>query len=456
VPRNSSPLRKISLAAVYVRMSTEHQQYSITNQLDAIEKYAGQNNLTIFKKFVDSARSGLSLSGRTGLRQLLLEVISGKAEFTDVLVYDVSRWGRFQDADESAYYEYTCKKENVKVHYCAEQFDNDGSPYSALIKALKRTMAGEYSRELSAKVFAGQARLATQGYRLGGSTGYGLRRQLLDSEGKVRGILSFGERKNLQTDRVVLIPGPKRELAVIRNIFDLFTMERKSASEIADILNLRKIQLESGHPWVKNRILRILTDPKYMGTSVFNRMSGKLQQTPVRNQFENWILRDGAIKATISREQYALAQRIMCWRTTAGTNEQILDQLRWLQKKVGRLTTTIINVDRAAPSVAVLQRRFGSLTEAYRLIGYKPDRNYRVIEQGTLVRLRPVGMQTLMDAVRDAVESGRLPKEFDIPAAKVACPGWSAATYTAAIGKHATAGKRLERLSRGKYRWKDV
>ena len=144
-----------------------------------------------------------------------------------MLVYDVTRWGRFQDADESAYYEYTCKRGNVKVHYCAEQFDNDGSPYSALIKALKRTMAGEYSRELSVKVFAGQVRLAKQGYRLGGPPGYGLRRQLLDSEGKVRGILSFGERKNLQTDRVVLIPGPKRELAVIRNIFDLFTMRKQ-------------------------------------------------------------------------------------------------------------------------------------------------------------------------------------------------------------------------------------
>ena len=359
MPRNSSQ-PKVRQAAAYIRVSTEYQQYSVANQLDAIEKYAGQNNLVIAKKFIDSARSGLTLKGRPGLRQLLLDVISGNAEFTDVLVYDVTRWGRFQDADESAYYEYTCKKANVKVHYCAEQFDNDGSPYSALIKALKRTMAGEYSRELSVKVFAGQVRLAKQGYRLGGPPGYGLRRQLLDSEGKVRGILSFGERKNLQTDRVVLIPGPKRELAVIRNIFDLFTIESKSAREIADILNLRKVPSE-GHPWAKNRILKILTDPKYMGTSVFNRKSRKLQQRSVTNRLEDWILRDGAIKPTISREQYTLAQRILRWRTTGGTNDQILDQLRWLHKKVGRLTTTIINVDRAAPSVALIQRRFGSL-----------------------------------------------------------------------------------------------
>ena len=236
-----------------------------------------------------------------------------------------------------------------------------------------------------------------------------------------------------------MIPGPKRELAVIRNIFDLFTIESKSAHEIADNLNLRRFHSE-GHPWARNRILKILNDPKYMGTSVFNRKSRKLQQRSVTNRLEDWILRDGAIKPTISREQYTLAQSILRWRITAGTNDQILDQLRWLHKKVGRLTTTIINVDQAAPSVALIQHRFGSLTEAYKLIGYKPDRNYKGIEQTTRVRVRASGMQPLIDAVRDAVRSGKLPKEFDIPAVRQACPGWSASTYTSTIGQYATQG----------------
>jgi hypothetical protein len=40
-------------------------------------------------------------------------------------------------------------------------------------------MAGEYSRELSAKVFAGQCRLIELGFRQGGPAGFGLRRVLL-------------------------------------------------------------------------------------------------------------------------------------------------------------------------------------------------------------------------------------------------------------------------------------
>src|ERR1700761_3316585 len=97
-------------AAMYVRMSTEHQRYSTENQADAIRKYADRSNLSIVKTFVDYGKSGLRLSSRLALLELLREVQSGKAEFEVILVYDVSRWGRFQDADESAYYEYVCKR----------------------------------------------------------------------------------------------------------------------------------------------------------------------------------------------------------------------------------------------------------------------------------------------------------------------------------------------------------
>ena len=182
----SSPTLKAGRAATYVRMSTEHQQYSTENQSDAIERYAVRKNLVIVKKFIDYGKSGLTLTRRLALRDLLQEVESGAADFGTILVYDVSRWGRFQDTDESAYYEYACKRAHVRVHYCAEPFENDGSLYSTLVKTLKRSMAGEYSRELSVKVFAGQARMVELGYRQGGPPGYGLRRQLVGSDGTIK------------------------------------------------------------------------------------------------------------------------------------------------------------------------------------------------------------------------------------------------------------------------------
>src|SRR6202043_1445265 len=149
------------------------------------------------------------------------------ADFTIILVYDVSRWGRFQDADESAYYEYICKRAGITVQYCAEQFENDGSPVSTIVKGVKRAMAAEYSRELSVKVFSGQCRLIELGFRQGGPPGYGLRRQLIDRDRNPKGLLGRGERKSLQTDRVILVPGPELEVETVRQIYELFVAQRK-------------------------------------------------------------------------------------------------------------------------------------------------------------------------------------------------------------------------------------
>src|SRR5438034_3612102 len=119
-------------AAAYVRMSTEHQQYSTSNQMDVIRDYAKRRGMQIVKEYSDEGKSGLNIQGRDSLGQMIKDVQNGAADFTSILVYDISRWGRFQDADESAYYEYICKRTGVVVHYCAEMFENDGSPVSTI------------------------------------------------------------------------------------------------------------------------------------------------------------------------------------------------------------------------------------------------------------------------------------------------------------------------------------
>nr|WP_246043946.1 recombinase family protein [Ruegeria sediminis] len=126
-------------AAQYVRMSTEHQQYSTHNQSDKIREYAEKRGIEIVKTYADEGKSGLTIGGRAALQQLIADVKAGTAEFNTILVYDVSRWGRFQDADESAYYEYICRRAGIQVAYCAEQFENDGSPNSTIVKGVMRT-----------------------------------------------------------------------------------------------------------------------------------------------------------------------------------------------------------------------------------------------------------------------------------------------------------------------------
>lgn len=154
------PLR----AAQYLRMSTPHQLYSIANQQAGIASYAQRNNFVVVQTYADPGRSGLTLRGRPGLSALLRDVVAQERRFDAILVYDVSRWGRFPDNDEAAHYEFLCKTSGIPVHYCAEQFTNDMALPNMIMKALKRTMAGEYSRELSVKIYAAVRRVAQGGF----------------------------------------------------------------------------------------------------------------------------------------------------------------------------------------------------------------------------------------------------------------------------------------------------
>jgi DNA invertase Pin-like site-specific DNA recombinase len=112
-----------SRGAQYARMSTEYQQYSPENQLTVIRQYAASHGIEVVQAYSDHGGSGLNFAGREGLNRLMSDVENKQAHFSALLAYDVSRWGRFQDVDESAYYEYVLKRAGIHVHYCAEQFE---------------------------------------------------------------------------------------------------------------------------------------------------------------------------------------------------------------------------------------------------------------------------------------------------------------------------------------------
>ncbi len=315
-------------AVAYVRMSTDHQKYSTENQLDVLRSYAAARGLQILRVFEDSGRSGLRLDGREALQNLMAEVQSGQADFKAILVYDVSRWGRFQDADEGAYHEHVCSRAGIRVHYCGEQFENDGSIGSNLLKTVKRVMAGEYSRELSVKVFAGQCRLVELGYRQGGAAGYGLRRVLIDEHGNSKGELSRGEQKSLQTDRVILVPGPKEEQRVVQRMYEMFVNEGRPEREIAEALNAGGYRTDLDRLWTRATVHQVLTNEKYIGNNVFAKVSFKLKQRRVVNPREMWIRAEGAYPAIVDQALFRRAREIVDARSRHFSDGELLDALR--------------------------------------------------------------------------------------------------------------------------------
>jgi hypothetical protein len=247
-------------------------------------------------------------------------------------------------------------------------------------------MAGEYSRELSAKVFTGQCRLIELGFRQGGPPGYGLRRRLVDQNGESKGVLKRGEQKSLQTDRVILVPGPPEEVEMVRWIYDTFVTGDVTEASIAAILNSRGIRTDLGHPWTHGTVHQVLINEKYIGSNVWNRQSFKLKRKRVRNPPDMWIRANDAFEPVVDREVYAAAQAIIRTRSCRISDDEMLAGLRDLLGRCGHLSGLIIDENGGLPSSSAYRSRFGSLLHAYHLVGFEPERDYEYVEINRALR----------------------------------------------------------------------
>ena len=376
-------------AAQYLRMSSDMQECSIENQAVAIQRYADANGFEILKTYEDAGKSGLTIGQRKGLQSLLSDVLQHRAAFRAVLVFDVSRWGRFQDADEAAHYEFLCKSSGVKVHYCAEQFGPEETLPGRIMKALKRTMAAEFSRELSQRVFIGKKRRAQMGFHQGAQAGYALRRVLVGADGTVKQILRSGELKSISSDHVVLVPGPEREQKWVRWIYE----QRIRGLQICDIvkeLNVRKVSWIDGKSWNRYAVRQVLTNRKYAGWNCWAQRSQTLRTKPRLNPREQWVLVEGAFKGIVDQATFDRAQRVIRQRLSYKSDEVALRELKALWKRRGSLSESIIDRARGVPAVSGLRDRFGSMAKVYELLGFEPAPIHaiRTAKSKMMLRLR--------------------------------------------------------------------
>jgi DNA invertase Pin-like site-specific DNA recombinase len=300
-------------------------------------------------------KSGVVLNRREALRQLLEDVDLGKTGYRAILIYDVSRWGRFQNSDEAAHYEFLCTRSGIRLHYCAEQFINDDTPSSAILKALKRSMAAEFSRELGVKVFEGKSRLVKLGFWVGGAPGYGYRRMMVSATGKPKQKLKSGEHKSLTTDRIILVPGPRKEVECVRRMFGMVLQHRLGCTAIARDLNRDGIPFYGGH-WRNEDVFNVLTNPKYAGWNAWNRTSQKLRSNVIRVQPDRWILRQGAFASIIDQHTFdRLQARLPRNADRLWSDQELLNKLKRLLAAKGRLSEKLILKARGMPSTCTLR-----------------------------------------------------------------------------------------------------
>jgi DNA invertase Pin-like site-specific DNA recombinase len=362
-------------AAQYVRMSTDQQPLSIDTQKAALQAYAEKHNFEIVSTYADEARSGVKLLGRGGMQKLLKDVMDAACGFKAILVLDVSRWGRFQDVDESAYYEYHCRKNGVDVIYIAETFGGTHStPFDAVMKQLKRTMAAEYSRELGVKARAGQVTAVSLGYATGQLPCIGYRREAVSADGGECRPLGLHERKPRITDRVRWVLGPDYETEAIRWIFAEYANTKSTIRDIVGTLHTICVTSYRGERITEYMVRNLLSCEVVTGIFSWGTRTRRSSATNISRMTEP-VRNLTMVPPLVDQETWNLTQTKL--RQTAHLykngldRQEMLDKLRKALKLIPLLSRSQFGPN-GLPHIATYRKHFGSMTEAYRLAQRPP------------------------------------------------------------------------------------
>jgi DNA invertase Pin-like site-specific DNA recombinase len=307
------------------------------------------------------------------LLKLLHDVTTAK-QFATVLVYDVSRWGRFQDTDAAAYYEYHCRLHGTAVIYVAEMFGAEVNPITAMLKSMKRAMAAEYSRDLANKVRAGQHQVISRGYQIGPLPPLGYRRCSVSADGQRRMVLDDGQRKLAATDRIEWVLAPQEEVELVRRICDMYARTRLSFSDIARLGSVEDWRDHHGRPLTRRSIANLIRNEALIGNFVWGRTKPSkslVTGDPLR--------RDGCVPRVIDEETWARIQRRTALEIAKPSREMLAEDLRRALERNPLLVSREFRAH-GLPDKATVCARLGPWAECLKKAGHDPaEQNKRLV-----------------------------------------------------------------------------
>ena len=288
---------------VYVRVSTEEQRdrQSITTQRDFAERYFSLHGPIKSIFYADDGVSGtIPLERRPAGSRMLRDARLKK--FDQVLVYKLDRLGRDTRLILNAVDE--LEKCGVRVRSMTEEFDTATATGKLMLTLLSGFAAHEHAviRERS---LAGTNRVAQAGAWLGGIVPYGYRKE--GERGKARLILSEEPIAGLDLS----------EAEIIRTIYRMAAIEKKSCFKIAEYLNRigvpcayarddrlvsrGKRKSHTSGLWRPGRVRNLLVNTTYMGRHEY----GKRSKDPNRQL----IVRP--VQAIVSEDTWQKAQKTL-------------------------------------------------------------------------------------------------------------------------------------------------
>jgi DNA invertase Pin-like site-specific DNA recombinase len=387
---DAQPAAAMRRAVAYYRHSAQdRQENSIPIQREQVRTWAQKNRVEIIHEFEDAGKSGLDAEGRPAFTDMMESWVKMRTDFEYVVCLDVSRWGRFQDLDLSAHYCGLCKQHGKQVVYATIGTERMGEAFYPVYISLERYRAAEYSRELSTKVLNGCIKIAQQGYWAGGKPPYAYHRLLLNERRDPERPLNPGERKSIQNQRVTLIEGEPKQVAVILRIFYEFVKLRYSEYLIAERLNADGIPSPGGKVWTGAIVAGRLCNEKYAGTMLYNQTTQKLKTPSHQNPPELWVRTPQAFRGLVDPELFLQAQEIFTQRRRKYLSEVMLAELEALYERFGMLRVPLLGVLEDVPSPATFSNRFGGLDLAFQQMYREPCNRARQLVHDQIRRQIP-------------------------------------------------------------------
>jgi site-specific DNA recombinase len=292
-------------AIAYLRKSTDLQETSLEQQKEKVLEFAREHSVRVIEIFAEEA-CGENVEGRPEFRKMI-ECCKSNEDFQYVFVYDISRWGRFENPKEAVYWEVEVERAGRKVVFISEGFkeDNIGTSISNFVKSAE---ASEYLKNIRRQTVRGMMYHANKGFWMGGRPPYGYDRAIIE-DGKVIEVLKEGKQKNIKDQKIKLVINEEQTKAV-KTIFIMFAKQGLSVHSIVTYLNNQSQFVPArGRMWSKSSIWRILHNEVYIGTLVYNRENGHKRHGKYKyNPQEEWVMVKNAHEPIIQIELWEMVK----------------------------------------------------------------------------------------------------------------------------------------------------
>jgi site-specific DNA recombinase len=248
-------------AVAYYRMSTNRQEQSIPEQMEAVRRYAGKNGYRIIREYDgDAGISGDDTERRRDFQRMIRDA-GEKQDFQVILCWDQDRFGRF-DPLEAGYWIKPLRDAGVRLETIAQGKIDWNSFGGRLQYTVQQEGKQQFLIDGSRNTLRGLLTVARQGFWLGGPPPYGY---ALEDTG--RGPKGHSKR---------LVPGDPKEIEVVRWLFRTYARQDVSLRGLADELHRRGVPApRGGKHWFRMSIRGLLANRLYVGDLVWNRKPKK-------------------------------------------------------------------------------------------------------------------------------------------------------------------------------------